>query len=80
MPQPLFALVIFSESQFFAWGWHRTITLIPIAFCVAKITGIYHHSWFIIEMGSHKLFCLGWPPNVILQRNWDYRHKAPAMF
>jgi hypothetical protein len=34
---------------------------------VAAMTGTYHHAQLIsTEMGSHQLFCLGWPGTVIL--------------
>jgi hypothetical protein len=30
------------------------------------MTGICHNTQVLLEMGSYKLFCLGWPGTIIL--------------
>jgi hypothetical protein len=39
-------------------------------FCVPGMTGMYDHAQLLLtEMGSHELFCLGWPQTTILPKS-----------
>jgi hypothetical protein len=33
---------------------------------IARMTGVHHHTFLSIEVGSHKLFCLDWSGTMIL--------------
>jgi hypothetical protein len=65
-PSALFALVIFQiGSRVFALGWLWTV-LLPTAFWVAGIAGMYHYAW-VISLGRISLtFCQDWSWTMIL--------------
>jgi hypothetical protein len=45
---------------------HQDDDSFTLAFCVADIIGVSHHVGLFFEIGSHYIFCSGWPITVIL--------------
>jgi hypothetical protein len=48
---------------------------------IAGKMGIHHHTHLFSEMGSHELFCLGWPGTTVLpilasHVPWDARYAT----
>jgi hypothetical protein len=44
-----------------------TTILLFYSYAITGMTGMRQHTWlFSIEIGSHELFCLGWPGTMIL--------------
>jgi hypothetical protein len=61
--RPSFHLVFFRLC--FCLGLASDSILLPIASCVADITGVYHHAWLIDGDGVSITCCLGWSRTAI---------------
>jgi hypothetical protein len=81
--QPLFALVIFQiGSCIFAQGQPPTMIPLPVAFHIARTTGLYHHACLFLKWVSLSfVFWLASNHNLPdhWQSIWDYRHRIPCL-
>jgi hypothetical protein len=62
----LFALVNFEIGSHFMLCSAKTTILLCVLPCIAGMTGTCHHAQLLFEIGSHKIFCPGWPQTTVL--------------